>query len=356
MKEEQRALPGNKYNAAAMRRRKRRQSRTRLTIVLVLLMLLLSLIAGFLIYMRRGAGRGRFPGSYSTQKEISATVMEKDNPRAQPFAANLCVVDENVPRDGISLPQEQQGLLFDLDHISVMYAKDVYRRVYPASITKLVTAILALEYGNLDDIVTIREEDVNLEEGSQVCGFWAGDQLSMNQLLHCLLVYSGNDAAMAIADHVGGSVQGFVDMMNQYARDLGCTGTHFTNPHGLQDPDHYTTPYDIYLLLKEAAKYPQFTEISQMGSYTVEYTRVDGVEMKTRLEATDHYLTGEATLPKNVSVLGGKTGTTDEAGNCLALLTQNAYGQPFVSIVMGAWDKELLYEQMNTMLMQINGV
>ncbi len=353
-------MPGNKYNAAAMRRRenlrRRRNSRMRLTVILLLLMALLTAIAAFLLYVRRNRSFGRFPGSYSTVKEFGASVMDKDNPRAKPFAATLCVVDENVPREGISLPQEQQGLLFDLDHIDVMYAKDVYRRVYPASITKLVTAILALEYGNLDDIVTIREEDLDLEEGSQICGFWAGDQLSMNQLLHCLLVYSGNDAAMAIADHVGGSVPAFVDMMNQYARDLGCTGTHFTNPHGLQDPDHYTTPYDIYLLLKEAAKYPSFTEISQMGSYTVEYTRVDGVEMKTRLEATDHYLTGEATLPKNVSVLGGKTGTTNEAGNCLALLTQNAYGQPFVSIIMGAWDKELLYEQMNTMLMQINTV
>ncbi len=172
----------------------------------------------------------------------------------------------------------------------------------------------------------------------------------MNQLLHCLLVYSGNDAAMAIAHHVGGTIDHFVEMMNAYAQDLGCTGTHFVNPSGLHDENHYTTPYDIYLMLKEAAKLPEFTEISQMGVYVVEYEHSDGTYVRTMLEATDHYLTGEATLPRNISVLGGKTGTTNEAGNCLALLTQNAYGQPFISIVLGALTKDELYEQMNQLL------
>ena len=119
-----------------------------------------------------------------------------------------------------------------------------------------MTAMLALKYGNMNDVVTITQENLNLEEGSQVCGFWAGDQVTMDQLLHCLLVYLGNDAAAAIAEHVGGSTDGFVEMMNSYARELGCTGTHFTNPHGLQDENHYTTPYDIYLMLKEAMNYP----------------------------------------------------------------------------------------------------
>ena len=176
----------------------------------------------------------------------------------------------------------------------------------------------------------------------------------MDQLLHCLLVYSGNDAAAAIAEHVGGSTDGFVEMMNSYARELGCTGTHFTNPHGLQDENHYTTPYDIYLMLKEALNYPEFTQITQSGSYTVEYTHADGSSASTTLLATDHYLTGEATPPKNVTILGGKTGTTDNAGNCLALLSQNAYGKPYISIVMGASTKDELYEQMSTLLQNIN--
>ena len=246
------------------------------------------------------------------------------------------------------------AVLIDNASGRILYAKNKDKKLIPASITKIMTAMLALKYGNMDDVVTITQENLNLEEGSQVCGFWAGDQVTMDQLLHCLLVYSGNDAAAAIAEHVGGSTDGFVEMMNSYARELGCTGTHFTNPHGLQDENHYTTPYDIYLMLKEALNYPEFTQITQSGSYTVEYTHADGSSASTTLLATDHYLTGEATPPKNVTILGGKTGTTDNAGNCLALLSQNAYGKPYISIVMGASTKDELYEQMSSLLQNIN--
>lgn len=219
-----------------------------------------------------------------------------------------------------------------------------------------MTALLAFTNGNMDDIVTISEENVTLEEGSQRVGFQVGDQVTMDELVHCLLVYSGNDAASAIATHVGGSTENFVSMMNAYAAQLGCTGTHFTNPHGLQDENHYTTPYDIYLMLKEALKYPEFTEITQMGSYTANYKYSDGSDASVVLTATDHYLTGEATAPKGVTILGGKTGTTSSAGNCLALLCQNEYGNPFVSIVMGASSKELLYQEMSSLLENINTV
>ena len=115
-------------------------------------------------------------------------------------------------------------------------------------------------------------------------------------------------------DSCGCSTENFVAMMNEYAAQLGCTGTHFTNPHGLQDENHYTTPYDIYLMLKEALKYPEFTEITQLPSYTVTFQHSDGSEDSVSLTATDHYLTGEANAPKGVTVLGGKTGTTSSAG------------------------------------------
>ena len=148
-----------------------------------------------------------------------------------------------------------------------------------------------------------------------------------------------------------------MDRINHIAhsgKEFGDTGTHFTNPHGLQDENHYTTPYDIYLMLNEAMNYKEFTQITQMPSYTVTYTGADGESHSVSLEATDHYLTGEATPPKDVTVLGGKTGTTASAGNCLAIITQNAFGKPFVSIVLGASSKELLYQQMNSLLQNIN--
>ena len=334
--------------------RSSRRKRIRNTVLLLLLLVVLGGTGiGAIYVLRNGTVFDKLEDAYVASREFSGGITDLDSLRADGFAKNLCVVVSDVPMDGVSLGENQKGLLLDLDDRKVLYSKQALQKVYPASITKIMTAMLALKYGNMNDVVTITQENLNLEEGSQVCGFWAGDQVTMDQLLHCLLVYSGNDAAAAIAEHVG-STDGFVEMMNSYARELGCTGTHFTNPHGLQDENHYTTPYDIYLMLKEALNYPEFTQITQSGSYTVEYTHADGSSASTTLLATDHYLTGEATPPKNVTILGGKTGTTDNAGNCLALLSQNAYGKPYISIVMGASTKDELYEQMSSLLQNIN--
>ncbi len=294
--------------------------------------------------------------SYSIKNEFADYQVKDSEKRADSFAADLCVVSGDIPLDSVSLEEGQEGLLLNLDKQEVLYSKGAYERVYPASITKIMTALLAFQYGNMDDVVTITQDNVTLEEGSQVVGFQPGDQVTMDQLVHGLLVYSGNDAASAIATHIGGTEAEFVNMMNDYAAQLGCTGTHFTNPHGLQDENHYTTPYDIYLMLKEALNYPEFTEITQLSSYNVTYKNSDGADMSVSLMATDHYLTGEATAPKGITVLGGKTGTTSDAGNCLALLCQDAYGEPYISIIMGASTKEILYQQMNSLLENVNAV
>ncbi len=294
--------------------------------------------------------------AFASSEVFTNALAAKENMRTESFAQKLCVSSKgNVDCiKNAQLEEGQKGLLFSLSNHKVLYANGIYDKVYPASITKIMTAMLALQSGKLNDTVTITQDNVTLEDGSQVCGFVAGDQVTLDQLLHCLLVYSGNDAASAIAEYVGGSTENFVQMMNDYAAKLGCTGTHFSNPHGLQDENHYTTPYDIYLMLNEAFTYPEFTEITELPSYTVTYTGSDGTEKSTTLTATDHYLTGEATAPKDVTILGGKTGTTEVAGNCLAILTQNAYGKTFVSIVMGADTKELLYQEMNSLLQNIN--
>lgn len=341
--------------ARAKRRRRKKIKRILHTVLLLLFMAAVCVGAGYLIYILRGGSFSALSEKYQTSKEFENTLISGAECRADTMAKNLCVVEGDVNLESASLEAGQTGVLFDLNDQKVLFSRGAYERVYPASITKIMTSMLAMKNCGMDEVVTITAEDLQLEEGSQVCGFQVGDRLTMNQLLHCLLVYSGNDAASAIARYVGGgSTEAFVDMMNSYAAQLGCTGTHFTNPHGLQDPNHYTTPYDIYLMLREALNYPLFSEISQLSSYSVEYTRADGSQMVTYLLATDHYLTGEANAPKDVTVLGGKTGTTSDAGNCLALLSQNAYGEPYVSIVMGAATKELLYQQMNSLLVNIN--
>ena len=273
--------------------------------------------------------------------------------RAAAFSENLCVPDGTEDDSSLNLTSGAAGS-FDLASGEVDYAQNIFNKMYPASITKVMTALVTLKNCSLDETVTVGEECQDIESGSSVCMIEPGDQLTVEQLLYGLLLNSGNDAAMSLAVYVGGTVDNFVNMMNEEAASLGATGTHFANPHGLHDENHYTTPYDIYLMLKEALNYPEFTDITQMSSYTVTYKHSDGSDASTTLTATDHYLTGEATTPKDVTILGGKTGTTDKAGNCLALLSQNAYGKPFISIVMGASSKDVLYQEMTSLLQNIN--
>jgi len=273
---------------------------------------------------------------------------------AQSFAAGLCVGLQDVGLEGINMTaSSENAALFDIDEKEVMFAQGMNEKAYPASITKIMTAILAIKYGDMNETVSISQSAVTLEEGSQVCGFQVGDIVSMDELFHGLLVYSGNDAAMAIAENIGGSIENFVEMMNEETKRIGATNTHFVNPSGLHDDDHYTTVYDIYLMLNEALNYEYFVDTMQLGSYSLSYTR-GGENIRAYFDSTDHYLTGAEATPLNVTVLGGKTGTTSQAGACLAILSQNKYGNPFVSIVLNAQTKTILYQDMSQLLGKIN--
>ena len=172
-----------------------RRKRIRTTAGLILLLLVLLCGGGFLVYTLKGGMMKPLDQPYSVVKEFSNPLVSGKRQRVDLFAKNLCVVEGNVPLESAALESGQRGLLLDLTRKDVLYAQDAFARIYPASITKIMTAMLALKNGNMEDIVTITDEDVNLEEGAQVCGFQPGDQVTMEQLLNCLLVYSGNDAA-----------------------------------------------------------------------------------------------------------------------------------------------------------------
>ncbi|MGI6020132.1 MAG: D-alanyl-D-alanine carboxypeptidase family protein [Lachnospiraceae bacterium] len=291
---------------------------------------------------------------YSGQKLEYGTTALTSFATDKAFSAGVCIGENDTPNSNISITGDERAALFSLEDNTVVYSKGMYDRIYPASVTKIMTAILALKYGNMDDVVSINWRDLELESGSQVVGFKIGDKVTLENLMKGLLVHSGNDAAMAIARHIGGSTEKFVEMMNEEARLLGATNTHFVNPSGLHDADHYTTVYDIYLMLNEAVKYDDFLNTIQIAVYDMTYADSAGNEKHVTLDSTDHYLTGSAHPPKDVTVLGGKTGTTDAAGNCLALFSQNAFGQPYISVVVKAADKDTLYRDMNEMLAQIN--
>ena len=328
----------------------------RIFITAVLLALLAAILAGgiFGTYALHRYNTLEMPMPY-TNKSMAYTATNENAMETQAaFSFSLCVGDANVGNSNITVEDGVSAGLFNLDNKSVLFSKNMYSKVYPASLTKIVTAILALKYGNLDDVVTINWQDLELESGSQVVGFKIGDQVTMRELLHGLLVHSGNDAALAIARHVGGSVSKFVTMMNDELKEIGATNSHFMNPTGLQDTNHYTTVYDIYLMLNNAITYPDFVSIMQISVYELNYTDASGQAKKVTLDSTDHYLTKDTDPPKDVTVLGGKTGTTDDAGNCLAIVSQNAFGQPFISVVVGASSKDVLYTNMNSLLSQIN--
>ena len=268
---------------------------------------------------------------------------------ASPFAEDLCVASGDTNISAVTLNALSAGV-FDINDRKVLYAKDIFTSRSPASITKVMTALVTLKYGNLDDLVTVTETAADIEYGSSVCDIKEGDTLSLRQLLYGMMISSGNDAAMMIAEHVGGSVDGFVAMMNEEASNLGAVNTHFMNPHGLTNEDHYTSVYDIYLIFQEALKYDVFQDIISRKNYYAEYTKADGSSAAMTWESTNHYFTNEAHAPEDVIICGGKTGTTDDAGACLALLAKDLYGNPYLSIILHAESKDTLYPEMNQLL------
>jgi D-alanyl-D-alanine carboxypeptidase len=298
------------------------------------------------------------PTAFAYAYDRNSPLLALENPQsigiADSFAKDLCATTENISLSGVTLSENTSGALFDLTEQKVLFSKDIFSRRYPASLTKIMTAIVALKHGNLDDMVTVSQEAMNIDADSSVCNLKVGDRIKLGDLINGLLIQSGNDAANAIAEHIAGSNEAFVELMNQEAASLGATGTHFVNAHGLHDENHYTTVYDIYLIFNEAIKDESFVQILNETTYKAVVQRADGTTVDLSWIATNQYHTQETTPPKNVTVIGGKTGTTKAAGNCLVLLSKDAYGNPFISVIMNAEQKSTLYDEMNQLLSHIS--
>lgn len=305
-----------------------------------------------------GCGRAQYAMPYTVDSQVSAfraVNTEGSQETAVPFAEQLCVVNADVNLDLVDMSQAEGAGLFDINGRQILYAKNVHEQMYPASLTKIMTALVALKYGSGDMRLTATANVRNLEAGASVCGLREGDQMTLTQALHLLLINSANDAAVMIAEGVAGSVEAFADLMNQEALSLGATNTHFANPHGLSDDEHYTTIYDLYLIMNEAIKYQMFNEIIHMDSYTTIYTDKNGNSQEITVPSTNYYLLGQAQPPSGITVLGGKTGTTNAAGHCLILLSRDASSNPYISIILRASGREELYAQMTALLDRIDG-
>ena len=304
-----------------------------------------------------GCGGLSYDMVYNVDSQVSSfnVVNRQDRNVAAPFASDLCVVTEDVRDDeSVDMTLADAAILFDLNRQQILYAKNAHTSLYPASLTKVMTALVALENGSLDQTLTATSAVNITESGAQLCGVKSGDTMTLDQALRILLIYSANDVAMMIAENIGGTVEHFVEMMNDEARRLGATNTHFVNPNGLHDPEHYTTAYDLYLIFNEATRYDTFNEIIQMSDYQTVYYDKNGKEKTFDKTTTNLFVRGDYKPPSNVTVIGGKTGTTAAAGHCLMLLSRDSGGLPYISVILGSDGTETLYAQMIDLLGEIN--
>ena len=212
-------------------------------------------------------------------------------------------------------------LLMEESTGKILYSKNANSIMYPASTTKIMTAILTLEKCNLSDTAVVSHNAVfSIPSGYSTASLVEGEVLTIEQLLNVLLIPSANDAAVVLAEHIAGSVEAFSDMMNSKAVELGCLNTHFVNPNGIHNENHYSTAYDLALIGKYAMQFPTFKEISSKTRYTLPITNAYSKEDRIFNTTNDLIKPNYSSSPTNYYykyATGGKTGYTDPAGQCI---------------------------------------
>lgn len=222
------------------------------------------------------------------------------------------------------------AILMEANSGTVLYAKDCHKELYPASTTKILTALLAIENSTMDQQVTFSYDSVHKTEGSSI---WrdVDEVMTMEQCLYAMLLNSANECAYAIAEHVGGGYENFVAMMNERARALGCENTNFANPHGLPDEEHYTSSYDMALIAREAIKNDVLREMMGTRTYQIPPTNKHPDEITYLRNHQKMLFEGEEYYYKYC--IGGKTGYTDAAGNTLVTFAEKD-GMMLICVVL----------------------
>lgn len=313
----------------------------------------ISAVAAAIAMFVTGCGSTEYDMAYELNSDVSSFQLTStaSQETLTPFAADLCVAgDKDISAGGIALSDAGAAALFNLKNLETVYAKNVNEQLHPASLTKVMTALVAIKHGSPDQMLTASENVRITEQDAVLCGLNPGDQMTLDQALHVLLLLSANDVAVLIAEGVAGSVDEFVAMMNEEAKALGATNCNFTNPNGLTEEGHYMTAYDLYLIFQEALQYDLFNQIIQMPSYTSTYRDRNGNEKSLDIKTSNRYLRGSYEMPTNVTVIGGKTGTTIAAGSCLILLSRSSDGTPYISVIMKDSSGDQLYEDMSKLL------
>lgn len=227
------------------------------------------------------------------------------------------------------------GILMEAETGAVLYDKGADELRYPASITKLMTLLVAVENSSLDEEVTFTEtgvRDVTPDSGN--IGMQLGEVMTMEDCLYAMIIYSANEVSAQIAEHVGGTEQNFIDMMNERAAQIGCTNTHFTNASGLPDTNQYTTARDMALIFREGLNNETYREILNTPTYVIPATNKNSEERKLH---THHPLFAEESGLYYPGCIGGKSGMTNDAGHTLVTgVEQN--GVTYITVVLRAVD------------------
>lgn len=225
-------------------------------------------------------------------------------------------------------------ILMELSTGTILYEKNSREAHYPASITKILTTLVALENAELNEVVTFSDRAIDETEGSGIARDY-GEQMTLEQCLYGVMLASANECAFAVAEHVGGTMEGFVDMMNAKVEEIGCVNTHFANPHGLQDENHYTCAYDMALIAKAAYENETFRIITGTKTYTIPVTNKHPDE-ETFLQNHHNMLYPYNTYKYLYDYcVGGKTGYTSVANSTLVTYAEKD-GMTLVCVVMDA--------------------
>ncbi|MFA6982695.1 MAG: D-alanyl-D-alanine carboxypeptidase family protein [Sedimentibacter sp.] len=247
----------------------------------------------------------------------------------------------------------ESAVLIDAGSGTILAQKNADKKMYPASLTKIMTAILALELGELTDVITVDDDTPFEIDGSHIA-LEPGEILTLKDLLHALMLPSANDAASVIAKHYGGSLENFVKIMNQKAKELGAYSTNFTNPHGLHDTNHYSTAADLALITKYAMENDAFRKIVSTTKYEIQTTNKKDepryfTSLNKLLYNTSYnqiYVDGEYISPYYEYANGAKTGYTPEAGNCL-VATAKKDGTELIAVTMKGISLEMYQDSHN---------
>ncbi|MBR4513825.1 MAG: D-alanyl-D-alanine carboxypeptidase [Lachnospiraceae bacterium] len=262
--------------------------------------------------------------------------------------------DTIVARDddtrSVLFPDAQYFLCIDDTDGRIICAKNAHRRMYPASMTKLVTALVCCDYiesgeVSLSDEVTVETYYDLSYDGVEPPSLYPGYTISMKDLMYGLMIGSNNYYSLILGEYLCGSPEAFVNKMNEKVWSLGATNSHFENPHGLDDPDHYSTAYDMYLIIREASKHELLNTIDAFKEYEYSYKDENGNVIDDITSATNLFLTDRAQLPAGYTLHTWKTGTTDGAGYALAMVLEKD-GHTYITVGATLDDRIELYDYM----------